>query len=119
MSVTAGTTVLNGWDEINSMFDRVFNLITTHLVTNIRAETKEGETDDKGREVARLTAHAMSWHVREEDAFTEGDKSYRASSLYDVVLVRDEGDGEGALWKIRNWGIRVLWTTGDVKILHG
>jgi len=22
------------------------------------------------------------------------------------------------LWKIKKWDIRVLWTTGDIKVLH-
>jgi hypothetical protein len=110
MTVSAGPVTLNGWETINGYFQRVFAVITTHMISNIRVELKEGA------DTASMTAHAMSYHLKEETAMTLEDASYRAASLYDIDLVRDSGDG---LWKIKKWDIKVLWTTGDIKVLHG
>lgn len=63
-----------------------------------------------------MTAHALSYHVRPDDALKPEDTSYTASSLYFVDLVRDSNDG---LWKIKKWDIKVQWTTGDIAVLHG
>lgn len=102
---------LAGWDAINPMFDRVFGLITTHTASNIRIEL-EGENAS----TARMTAHVISYHVRGEEAFVEADTSYTASSLYDIEVIKD-GNGQG-LWKIKTWKATMLWTTGDIKVLH-
>ena len=110
MSVSAGPVSLNGWETINGYFQRVFACVTTHIISNIRVELEEGA------ETASMTAHAMSYHLKEETAFQPEDTSYRAASLYDIDLVKDGNDG---LWKIKKWDIKVLWTTGDIAVLHG
>jgi hypothetical protein len=102
---------LTGWDAISPMFDRVFSLITTHTVSNIRIEL-----EDDSASTARMTAHVISYHVREEEAFVEADTSYTASSLYDIEVIKD--DIEQRLWKIKTWKATMLWTTGDIKVLH-
>ncbi|KAF2736212.1 hypothetical protein EJ04DRAFT_575529 [Polyplosphaeria fusca] len=109
MTVTAGPIHLEGWPAIDAFFARLFSLVTTHMTSNMRIEIKEGGDE------AEMSAHAMSYHVREEDALKEEDTAYRAANLYDVGLVR----GEGGEWRIRRWGIKVLWTTGDRAVLHG
>jgi hypothetical protein len=103
---------VTGWDAISPMFDRVFSLVTTHTVSNVRVEL---ENDDDAT-TAHMTAHVISYHVREEEAFVAADTSYTASSLYDIELVKDGDDSE--LWKMKTWGARILWTTGDIKVLH-
>ena len=102
---------VTGFDAINSLFDRVFSLVTTHTVSNVRIEA-----ESENATFARMTAHVISYHVREEEAFVAADTSYTASSLYDMQLLKDEDD-EG-LWKITTWNARMLWTTGDIKVLH-
>ncbi|CAG5155931.1 uncharacterized protein ALTATR162_LOCUS3907 [Alternaria atra] len=102
---------LTGWDAISPMFDRVFSLITTHTVSNIRIEL-----EDDSASAARMTAHVISYHVREEEAFVEADTSYTASSLYDIEVIKDNIDQR--LWKIKTWKATMLWTTGDIKVLH-
>lgn len=117
MIVIANDIPLEGWTTINSFFDRVFSLVTTHIVTNIRVNLKD-EKDDS----ATITAQAISYHVRPEDAFKEEDTSYTGGSLYDIEVVRDreqDVEGEiGGVWRIKRWGIKVLWTTGDKNVLH-
>ena len=86
MVVMAGSIPLNGWAAIDAMMDRVFAIITTHTVSNIRVEVEGDDAD-----TAQITAHATSYHVREEDATKPEDTSYTASSLYDIELVKVEG----------------------------
>lgn len=110
MIFIGGGFTLEGWTAINEIFERVFTLITTHVVSNIRVQLKDGQ------DTAFLTAHATSYHVRPDDALKQEDTSYTAGSLYSINLVRD---GNDALWKIKRWEIKVLWTTGDKAVLHG
>ncbi|KAJ4346682.1 uncharacterized protein N0V89_010613 [Didymosphaeria variabile] len=110
MTIAVGPTVVQGWVAISEFFERVFHIVTTHVISNIRVEVPDGV------DTASLTAHAISYHMREEDALKVEDTSYTASSLYDIELVRDESDG---LWKIKKWGFQILWTTGDRAVLHG
>jgi antirestriction protein ArdC len=83
-------------------------LHTQHLISNIRIEVKDG-----GRE-AYLTCSAMSYDVKEEDAFEKEDTSYTASSVYEIEMVQ----GDDGLWRIKKWDISVRWTVGDIKVLH-
>jgi hypothetical protein len=109
MTVVAGPFNIEGWSAINDFFAKLFTLVTTHTISNIRIEVN----DDA--DTASMTAHAISYHVRPEEALTQEDTSYTASSLYDIDLVKDESDN---LWKIKKWGIQVLWTTGERAVLH-
>ena len=109
MIFIGGGFALEGWTAINEVFERVFTLITTHVISNIRVQLKDGQ------DTAFLTAHAISYHVRPDDALKQEDTSYTAGSLYSINLVRDGNDG---LWKIKRWEIKVLWTTGDKAVLH-
>jgi hypothetical protein len=102
---------VTGWDAIAPMFDRVFRLVTTHTVSNVRVDL-----ENEAATTARMTAHVVSYHVREQEAFVAADTSYTASSLYDIDVVKDEEDS--GLWKIKTWNARILWTTGDIKVLH-
>lgn len=110
MSVIAGPSTIEGWNAINAFFQRVFVLITSHITSNIRIELKDGA------DTASMTAHALAYHVRPEDALKPEDISYRASCLYFIDFVKDSNDG---LWKIKKWEIKVQWTTGDRALLHG
>ncbi|KAF3002467.1 hypothetical protein E8E13_005214 [Curvularia kusanoi] len=101
---------ITGWSAINALFDKLFTLVTTHTISNIRVDV--GDDDS----VAHLTAHAISYHARPEDAFKEEGQMYTAASLYDIGLVRGEEDG---VWRIRRWEAKVLWTRGERALLHG
>lgn len=108
MAWTGNGINISGWTAINDFFSKLFVLVTTHNISSIRVDLKDGASE------AHLTAHAISYHVRPEDAFKPEDTSYTASSLYDIDLVKDAGDG---LWRIKRWGANVLWTTGDRSVL--
>lgn len=62
-----------------------------------------------------MSCHTISYHFRPEEAFEKADRSYTAGSLYDLEMVRDE---EG-MWRIEQWEVRILWTTGDPGVLGG
>lgn len=109
MTVLAGGYTIEGWTSINDFFKRLSVMVTHHITSNIRVELKNDNT-------ASMTAHAVAYHVKPEDALKKEDASYTAASLYFIDLVRDDVDG---LWKIKRWEIRTNWTTGDVAILHG
>lgn len=109
MAVIAGPFNIESWTAIDDFFRKLFDLVTTHTISNIRIELKDGA------DTASMTAHALSYHVRPDDALTQEDTSYTASSLYDIDLGKDADDG---LWKIQKWGIKVLWTKGDRAVLH-
>lgn len=107
MVFVGGGFSVTGWDAINALFSRAFELITMHVISNVRVAFQDANT-------AWLTAHAVSYHVRPEDKDSVEERSYTGYSLYDVEVVRD-GDGG---WKIKKWEIRLLRTTGDKAIIH-
>jgi len=110
MTLVAGPITIEGWTAISEFFLKVFVVVTTHVTSNIRIELKDGA--DK----ASMTAHALAYHVRRDDALKPEDSSYTASCLYFIDLVKDSNDG---LWKIKKWEIKIQWTTGDRAVLYG
>jgi pyruvate-formate lyase-activating enzyme len=58
--IASGVTI-QGWNAIKEAFAKVFELVTTHYITNIRVELKYGAT------TASLASHAIAYHVRPED----------------------------------------------------
>lgn len=67
--------------------------------------------------MAKVTCQAIAYHMRPEDAMKQEDTSFTAGNLYDMDIVRDEG--EEGVWRIKTWKVQMLWMTGDVGILHG
>jgi hypothetical protein len=110
MSVVAGPITIEGWTAVSEFFRRLFALVTTHAISNVRVELEDGA------DTASVTANAISYHVRPGEALQPEDTSYTASCLYFIDLVKDSNDG---LWKIKTWEIKMLWTTGDRAVLHG
>ena len=110
MTVVAAPITIEGWTAISEFFLKVFVLVTTHVISNIRIELKDSA------DTASMTAHAVAYHVRPDDALKPEDTSYTASCLYFIDLVKDSNDG---LWKIKKWEIKILWTTGDRAVLYG
>jgi len=106
-SLVINPVTLNGWPAIDAAMTRAFAVVTTHFVTNIRVEVEEGA------ETAKMTANAIAYHVRPDEAFGKENTSYTAGCLYFMDLVRKEG-----LWRIKRWEIKTQWTTGDIKVLH-
>jgi hypothetical protein len=110
LTIVTASAKLEGWTFISESFEKVFSMVTTHVISNVRVQlTKDGA------DTASLTCNSVAYHMKPEDARKPEDRSYTAAGLYFLDLVKDGGDG---LWKIKKWEIKTLWTTGDRSILH-
>jgi len=109
-TVVAGPNTIQGWNAISQYMSRVFLVVTTHYITNIRVELKDNAN------AAFMTAHAIAYHIRPDDAFKPEDTSYTVGGLYFIDLVKDSTDG---WWKIKRWEMKIQWTSGDKAVLHG
>jgi hypothetical protein len=107
MTLVIGDYTMEGWKAISDFIEKVYSVVTTHVISNIRVDVKDGA------DTAVLYAHAMAYHVRPEDALKVEDTSYTVSNLYRIDLVK----GEDGLWKTKRWEIKPLWTKGDKAIM--
>lgn len=86
--------VMEGLNAIHTeCYDLIAKLDTTHFVTNVRVDVKEGESK------ASVTASVLAQHYRHEQGREPGATSLMAGSLYFVDCVKDDEDG---LWKVRH-----------------
>lgn len=108
-SFIIGLNTIQGWSAINESLSRIFRLVTTHFITNVRVELEDGA------DTAFLSAHAIAHHIRPDDAFKQEDTSYTSGCLYFIDLVKDSTDG---LWKIKKWVVKFLWSTGDREVIN-
>ncbi|KEF55908.1 uncharacterized protein A1O9_07488 [Exophiala aquamarina CBS 119918] len=108
-SFVIGPNTIQGWNAMSESLSRILRLVTTHFITSVRVDLKDG-TD-----TASLSAHAQAYHIRPDDAFKQEDTSYTSGGLYFIDLVRDVTDG---LWKIKKWEVKLLWTTGDREVIN-
>lgn len=92
------------------VFDPVSKLDTTHLITNMRVEVKEGESKASG------TSSALAQHFREGQGKEPGATRYMSAGLYSFDCVKDEKDG---LWKMTYWKLQSIWSEGDAGVMTG
>lgn len=109
MAWRGGGVSATGWDAVSALFGRVFDLVTIHVVSNVRVVFE-------GPETARVNAHAVSYHVRPGDEESVEERSFTGYSLYELVVVKTGEGMEG--WRIKVWEARVLRTTGERAIVH-
>ena len=108
-SFVLGDNKIEGADAINDyIFTNILPLHTTHHITNVRVDVKDGA------DTAYMTCHAMAQHFHAKDAFKPGAQSFLTGGLYYVDLVKDNVDG---LWKVKTWKIKFNWFTGDSSIV--
>ncbi|KAK9453080.1 hypothetical protein V1511DRAFT_489988 [Dipodascopsis uninucleata] len=101
--------VMDGLDDINSKcYDKVSKLDTSHLITNIRIDIKDGKSS------ASVTASALAQHYRQNQGTVPDSASFLAGSLYFIDCIKDDSDG---LWKIKHWKLKFAWTQGDYSIM--
>lgn len=108
IAFVAGPATVQGWESFNGLMQKAFGLVTTHVISNVRVNL-----ESEAAETASLTAHAVAYHNRPEDALKQEDTSYTAGCLYFIDVVKD-----GGLWKIKRWEVKILWTTGDRTVVH-
>jgi hypothetical protein len=107
MTLVIGDYTMEGWKAISDFIEKVYSVVTSHVMSNVRVDVKDGAN------TAVLTAHAMAYHVRPEDTLKVEDTSYTVSNLYHIDLVK----GDDGLWKTKRWEIKPLWTKGDKAIM--
>lgn len=104
-------TVLEGLDNIHTKcYDLIAKLDTTHIISNIRIDLKDGESK------ASLTASAVGQHYRQGQGKESGATQLLSGGLYYLDLIKDEGDG---LWKITHWKLKSTWFNGDLGVMTG
>jgi SnoaL-like domain len=106
-----GNNAIRGWDALREhIYNKIMPLSTTHFVTNIRVDLKDGA------DTASLTAHALAYHFKPEDAFKPEGKPFTSAGLYIIDLVKDNTDG---LWKIKSWISKRIWSEGESSVITG
>lgn len=91
------------------VLDRVGHMDTTHMLSNIRVDVKDGA------DTASLTAHALAQHCPPGRGKEPDGPKYLAGGEYWIDLVRDESDG---LWKIKKWVLDIVWRQGDASVMQ-
>ena len=100
---------IKGLSTIKTMFlDHVGPMATTHMLSNVRVDIKEGEKS------ASLSANGMAQHCPPGRGTEEDGPKYTTASEYFVDLVKNE-DGH---WKIKTWKMDVIWTQGDQSTMQ-
>jgi len=102
-------SILKGMDELNEkLFDLIGPLETTHTISNIRVDVKEGE------DTAGMTAYAVAQHYRPGEGRNPASKGLLTGGLYFIDLVKDGSDG---LWKMQKWTLKLIWLDGDRSVV--
>ncbi|KAK0846062.1 hypothetical protein LTR03_007070 [Friedmanniomyces endolithicus] len=107
---TGGTT-FEGMETIRTkLFGRIAKLDTTHFVTNMRVDFKEGEA------AASVTAGFLAQHYREGQGVVPDATRYLVGGVYLIDLVKD---GKNELWKAKHWRVKPTWSEGDRGVMSG
>ncbi|KAK1811290.1 hypothetical protein LTR12_014322 [Friedmanniomyces endolithicus] len=103
---TGGTT-FEGMELIRTkLFGRIAKLDTTHFVTNMRVDFKEGEA------AASVTAGFLAQHYREGQGVVPDATRYLVGGVYFIELVKD---GKEGLWKAKHWKVKPTWSRYGVR----
>ncbi|KAK5124770.1 hypothetical protein LTR85_001483 [Meristemomyces frigidus] len=89
------------------LVDRVGPLVTQHNISNVRVELKDGA------DTAYMTAYAVAYHFRPGEGVDPATKGLVSGATYHMDVVKEGGDG---VWRIKKWGMKLLWLDGDRSI---
>ncbi|KAK5021558.1 hypothetical protein LTS07_010855 [Exophiala sideris] len=104
-----GSISIKGPDQIKQfIFDFIGPLDTTHHISNIRVDVKDGD------DTATLSANAVAQHYREGEGPDPTTAHLMTGSIYVLDLVKD---GKDDLWKIKKWSAKIVWRDGDRSII--
>lgn len=100
---------MNGLDSIEeNIFNHIGPLDTTHYITNVRIDAKEGA------DTAAVTAYALAQHYKTGEGQDPSTKRLLSGSMYSLDVMKDEGSD---LWKIKKWIMKFVWVEGDMSIV--
>jgi hypothetical protein len=93
----------------NHILARVGLMDTTHSISNIRVDVKDGAN------TASLTCYALAQHCPPGRGKEPDGPKLLVGGEYLIDLVKDEKDG---LWKIKKWVLDVIWRQGDRSVME-
>lgn len=103
--------VMQGMDTIRAKcYDRISKLDTTHFISNVRVDFKEGDSE------ASLTASSLAQHYRAKQGMVPNATRLLSGALYSIKLIHDT---KSSLWKIKHCVARLIWAEGDWGVLSG
>ncbi|KAH7310309.1 hypothetical protein BKA65DRAFT_518827 [Rhexocercosporidium sp. MPI-PUGE-AT-0058] len=89
------------------VFDFIGPMDTTHVLSNIRIDVKDGA------DTASLTATAINMHCPPGRGGDPAGPKFLAGTRYNVEFVEVEGE-----WKVVKWVINVVWRQGDPAVMQ-
>jgi hypothetical protein len=94
------------------ILDRVGPMDTTHNISNIRVDVKDGA------DTALLTATSLAQHCPPGRGKEPDGPKYLVGGEYSADVIKDNADG---VWKIKKWALKVIWAQGDASVMqsHG
>lgn len=92
------------------IFTRVGPLDTTHMLTNVRIDHRDGE------DTASMTAYALCQHAPPGRGKQPDGPKFMTGVDYAVDVVRD---GEDGLWRISKAVLDIAWAQGDHSVMGG
>ncbi len=92
------------------IFARVGSLDTTHMLTNVRIDYKDGE------DTASMKAYALCQHAPPGRGKQPDGPKFMTAVDYAVEVVNCKEDG---LWKIKSAVLEAVWTQGDHSVMGG
>lgn len=102
--------VIQGLETIRTRFlVPVGPMDTTHTISNVRVDMKEGAS------TAKLTAYALAQHCPPGKGLDPNGLKFLASAIYSVDVVKDKSDD---VWKIEKWVMKLIWTQGDPSVMQ-
>jgi hypothetical protein len=91
------------------LLDFVGPMDTTHTVSNVRVDIKDGAS------TASLTANVLAQHCPPGRGGELNGPNYLAGSRHFLDLVKSQSDG---LWKIKKWTMKAVWGKGDGSVMQ-
>jgi hypothetical protein len=79
---------------------------TTHMISNVRIDVKEGE------EMASVMAYALAQHCKEGTGREVDGSKFLVGGEYRIEMVKEDGE-----WRIRKWVLDVIWRQGDASVM--
>lgn len=95
--------------NVDQLINFVGPLDTTHMISGIRVDLKEGAL------TASLTANALAQHCPPGRGLETDGPKFLAGGKYFIDLVKDNTNG---LWKIKKWVLKTIWRQGEASVLE-
>ncbi|KAN0106597.1 hypothetical protein V8E51_009473 [Hyaloscypha variabilis] len=95
--------------DIHQVLARVGPLDSTHMVTNLRIDVKDGA------DTASLTAYTLAQHSQAGRGQDPSGPKYLVAGEYALEVAKDEKEG---VWKIKSGVFKVIWGQGDPSVMR-